>query len=193
MKPTAAMRSMLALALLVAALASGCGTDEEAPPRARTAQQWADRVVDRFLRDMNRDLDAVNKLNNLHVRLYLESGTQETVEVLETRLNDLAECSSKLERVGPPPEAAPPDVRRPLERVHTSFTRACVQYERLAELLLEALPLVASDDEDEKRQGRELFTEARRPSERAAFHYGRALDIASRQPAFRAAGLQGSG
>ena len=191
MRLAALMRTALALGLLVTALAAGCGSDDS-PAAAKTPREWADRLVNRFLRDIDRDLTVLNRLNNLNARVYLESGQPETVEVLEKRLEDLADCSSKLERVGPPPADAPPRIRRPLERVHANLERACPEYERFADLLLDAVPLVASANAEEKAKGHALFREAREPSERAALHYARALELGRQQPVLRAAGLLGT-
>jgi hypothetical protein len=176
--PTRALIVVVALALL----AAGCGgssDDEDAtkppPPAvapAKTEPEWIRRLVNRFLLAMNQNLQVVNTLGSGQVQVYLRTGNQETIRVLRNRMTDLSTCSSKLERVGPPPEST-----APLARVYTNLQRSCPHYERLARVVLRALPLITARNAEKVAKGEAELAKAYQPSRTAARYYGAAVQI----------------
>jgi hypothetical protein len=155
-------------------LAAGCGGGEdEQPPLpqvrpAKTEAEWANRLVSRFLGPIERDLQVVAALPAPDIQLGLYSGDAGTIELVDKRMKDLGQCSYKLARVGRPP-------KRRLKPIQTDFSLACGEYERLAGIVLDAVPLLTSDDPAKKRRGRERFAGVREPTRLGARHFGRAL------------------
>ena len=175
---------MLGVVLAIAAPASGCaGGDDEPEARqplppaavARTREEWATRLHG-FLRAHNEDVRVLNTLQDERVRVFLLTGEEETIKTLNRAFERLSRCSSRLRRVGRPPPA-----ERALARAFAELERACRHYDRLGELLLEALPLYTSDEADEQEEARRLILRAAEPSRLAARHYRRAGSILSRE------------
>ena len=91
---------MPAAALLATTLlAGGCGSSSSkdatttAPkvlPQAASADEWASRVVNRVLRPLNKDLVVVSNFNTPTVRVYIASKNQQTLDIINKRLGDLA-------------------------------------------------------------------------------------------------------
>ncbi len=182
----------MACLLLVAVSATGCDTSSNeaatttrpsattptvrtatTPARiARSKQEWRSRLLRLLLRDLDRDLGILNALRSPQGQLYVYGANEEALRTLNTALEDLAECSSKLHRAGRPPPLGQPA----LGRAHRDLARACRSYEQLAEVLLEAVSLIASEKPAEQQKGREVFLRAGPPSRRAATYYGRALE-----------------
>ena len=194
------LRSRSRLFLLVAslvsaaALAAGCGDDGDAEqgvaPPAQTPQQWAVRLVDWYLRDLNRDLTLLNRLNTPTGIIYITSGNPESVKVVNARFEDLGKCSEKLAQVGPPPPTPQrPRVNTAFRRIFDHFGDACTHYEEVSELMLEAVPLLSSQNEEDQAAGFELVRQLKEPSREGAIAFGRGLDAARREPILRAAGI----
>jgi hypothetical protein len=179
-------KGALILFAALALLAAGCGgsSDDEdttpapAPPTvppARTQAEWIDRLVKRFLIDMNENLQVTNSLETDEVRLYLRTGNEQTLNVLRTRMTDLRACSRKLGRVGPPPAR-----KATLVRIYDNLRRSCPHYERLAQAVLTSLPLISSRDAEDVAKGEAELAKAFQPSRRAARYYGAAVEILQR-------------
>jgi hypothetical protein len=181
-------------------LAAGCSSSDEetattappatvtlateppaAVPPARTQKEWIDRLVNRFLVDMNENLAVVTSLARQEVQLYLRTGNQTTIRVLRTRMTDLSKCSQKLARVG-----AAPARFGPLVRIHENLRQSCPHYERLAEAVLTSIPLISSRDADEVAKGEAELAKASEPSREAARYYGAAVEILERNRLLRA-------
>jgi hypothetical protein len=175
--------TVLAVLLLIAAGCGGSSDDDgeqatpppQAVPQAKTEPEWIRRLINRFLRDMDRNLRVVNSLGEDEVRLYLRTGNETTIRVLRTRMSDLSECSQKLQRVG-----APPTQSGPLVRIYASLQRSCPHYEQLAQAVLRSIPLISSRDPKKASQGQAELASVYEPSREAARHYGAAVQIIQR-------------
>jgi hypothetical protein len=177
-----ALTFLAALALLAAGCAGSSDDDEDttspppavapAVPPARSEPEWIRRLVNRFLIDMNRNLQVVTSLGTDEVQLYLRTGNQESISVLRRRMTDLEGCSRKLGRVGPPPAQS-----GPLVRVYENLQRSCPHYERLARAVLTSIPLLSSGKADDTAKGEAELAKAYAPSREAARHYGAAVQI----------------
>jgi hypothetical protein len=184
-----ALTILAALGLLVAGCGGSSDDDEDTttpPPAvapAQTQAEWIDRLVNRFLIDMNKDLQVANTLATPQVRVYLRSGNPQTLSVLRTRMNDLNGCSRKLGRVGPPPAQS-----GPLVRIYTNFRQSCPHYERLAQAVLTSIPLISSRDAQDVRKGEAELAKAFEPSREAARYYGAAVQILQRNGLLQAYG-----
>jgi hypothetical protein len=185
---TGALTLLAALALL----AAGCGgssDDEDATPApqavppAKTQSEWIRRLVNRFLIDMNKNLQVANTLGTGQVQLYVRTGNEQTIAVLQTRMTDLSRCSRKLRRVGPPPARS-----GPLVRIYTNLQRSCPHYARLAQAVLTSIPLISSGDAREVAKGEAELAKAYKPSRAAARYFGAAVEILQRNRLLRAYG-----
>jgi hypothetical protein len=184
-----------ALLVTLGLLAAGCASSDEetatpapsatappaAVPPAKTQSVWIDRLVKRFLIDMNENLAVVTSLGRHEVQIYLRTGNETTISVLRTRMADLSKCSRKLARVG-----APPARSGPLARIYENLQQACPHYERLAEAVLTSIPLISSGDADEVAKGEAVLAKASEPSREAARYYGAAADLLQRKGLLRA-------
>ena len=183
----------LALLMSLALLGAGCGSDNESlqpsPPvtPATTADEWAGRVVNRLMRPTNRDLEVLATLNNPQTKLYIEQGNETTLDVLNRRLNDLAKCSDRLVAIGAPPLGSARI--RQLRRVDAALRRACLHYEKAAEIVLVAVELLSSGRADVIERGEDKLREAAPDAAAGAKAYDDAVQIAQRIPAFRRHGL----
>lgn len=160
-------------------VAAGCGgSDEEAAttvaavPPAKTQAEWIDRLVNRFLLDMQKNLNVVNGLRSNQAIIYIRTGNETTIRVLNERMTDLAKCSRKLARVGPPP-----DSEAPLDDIYNRFGKSCPFYERLASAALKAVPLLSSRDPEDVAKGEQEFAKISDPSFEAARHFGAAVGL----------------
>jgi hypothetical protein len=175
----ASLRRIAILLTVVGLIAAGCGgSDEEAAttvaavPPAKTQAEWIDRLVNRFLLDMQKNLNVVNGLRSNQAIINIRTGNETTLRVLNERMTDLAECSSKLARVGPPPES-----EAPLDRIYDRFRKSCPYYERIADAALKAVPLLSSREPEDLAEGEKEFAKISGPSFEAARHFGAALEL----------------
>jgi hypothetical protein len=195
------MRLIVPAAALLATtlVAGGCGssssnnaatTTAPAPqvlPRAATADEWASRVVNKVLRPLNKDLVVVSNFNTPTVRIYLASRNQQTINVINKRMNDLAKCSTRLEVIGPPPPGS-----AKLDQINQHLKKACASYEDVANRLLAATELLSSGSKDDAAKGDEALQAVRGPSSNAARELTAGVRLAQGTAAFRRAGLQPS-
>jgi hypothetical protein len=191
------MRILLVLLLLTSALAlTACGSSNKSTetstlptvlPTAATPNEWAKRVVDRLLRPLNRDLQIVNGFNDPNVLVYIANQNPTTLRIVKSRLSDLAQCSSKLVTIGPPPPSRPP-----LKRVDSQMRKACASYVQLAADLQKATLYLSSGRSDVIAQGRKVLRDSRTTNNTAAQQFALALRSAQALPEFRRAGLQPS-
>jgi hypothetical protein len=184
----------LALSLLVAGGLVACGSSKKAVttpppiqrlPQATSAQEWATRIVQSFLIPLNKDLTVLNALNVPDVRIYIASANPTTLRVLRKRMNHLRDCDNALIAIGPPPASAPQQ-----RRVSAFLTSACSRYERVADAVLKAIPLLSSGRADVAQRGTKLLQDSKTDSRAAALALGKSVCVAQRQPAFRRAGLR---
>ena len=183
---------LAALALLAAA---GCGSKKQAAPTttlqllpdARTSDEWAQRVVRRFLAPLNKDLQVLNGLNNPQIRIFIASGNQTTLGVLNRRMTDLGRCTDKLVTIGPPTSDD-----EQFQRVDRLFHSACKNYEQVADTVLDAVPKLASGRTDVIQVGEQELRKSIPTSQAAAKDFNKAIGIAQKRPEFRNAGLQSS-
>jgi hypothetical protein len=184
-----------ALLVLVALLAAGCGSHKKSEsttlphvlPNAATPDEWAQRVVDRFLRPMNSDLQVVTNFNNPQIRLFIASANPTTIRVINTRMRDLQKCTAKLVTIGPPPPHQPK-----LTDISFHFRRACPDYELVATKLLQATEFLGSGRTDVISRGQDVARSARPASGRAANQFAAGVKIAQRLAEFQRAGLKPS-
>ena len=180
---SASLRALVPLVLAIALAGSACqGSDgEDAADGARTTEtvvpartrdEWANRLYHTFLKDVDEDLRVLNLLRTPQTRLYLYTRNEETIRTLTTRMNDLQTCSEKLRRVGRPPGRS-----APLRLIYESIEVACPRYERVASIVLEAIPLLSSGRESGQAAGRRLLVRARAPSQNAAIAFAEALQV----------------
>lgn len=191
------MRTILVLLLLAATLVlTACGSSHKSAqtttlptvlPAATTPDQWAQRVVNRLFRPLNRDLQVVNSFNDPNVLVYIADQNPSTIRVIDNRLRDLAQCSNRLVTIGPPPQS-----RRPLHGVNTQLQKACATYVQLAAKLQKATLFMSSGRADVAAEGRTLLRQSRPTNNAAAQQYVTAIRLAQVLPEFRRAGLQPS-
>ena len=191
------MKASLVLLVLVSALAlTACGSSNKSAqttslpnvlPAATTPDEWAQRVVNTLLRPLNRDLQVVNGFNDPNVLVYIANQNPSTLRIINSRLNDLSKCSSRLVTIGPPPQS-----RRPLRRVNTQLQKACASYVQLAPQLKKATLYLSSGRTDVIANGRKILREARPLNNAAAAQFAAAIRSAQVLPEFRRAGLQPS-
>ena len=179
----------------LALLAAGCGSKKEAAttstlkllPDARTSDEWAQRVVRRFLTPLNKDLQVLNGLNSPQIRIFIASGNQTTLNVVDRRMNDLKRCTDKLVTIGPPTSDD-----EQFQRVDRLFHSSCKNYEDVADTVLDAVPKLASGRSDVIQVGTEELRKSIPVSQAAAKDFQKAIAIAQKRPEFRNAGLQSS-
>jgi hypothetical protein len=185
----------LALLLCAVALLAGCGSSSKgasppAPtilPPAESEQEWAQRIVDGFLRPLNKDLQVVNGLGDPQVIIYLGNQNPTTLKVVGRALDDLEQCSNKLRSIGPPPPQS-----GPFERVNAKFKAACVDYVPTATKLKKAVVYWSSGRSDVMPQGFQIYRSTARVANAAGAKYVAGIRIAQALPEFRRAGLQPS-
>jgi hypothetical protein len=183
------------LLVALALLAAGCGSKKEAAttstipilPDARTSDEWAVRIVRRFLTPLNKDLQVLNGLNNPQIRIFIASGNKTTLNVIDRRMNDLKRCTDKLVTIGPPTSDD-----EQFQHVDRLFHSACKNYEQVADTVLDAVPKLASGRTDVIQVGTEELRKSIPPSRAAAKDFQKAIAIARTRPEFRNAGLQSS-
>lgn len=184
---------LLALVTL-ASLGAGCGSEKESPPLptplppSATTEEWAGRVVNRLLRPMNRDLEVLATLDNPQTKLYIETGNETTLDVLDSSLNDLAKCSDRLVTIGPPPPTA--DTIGQLRRVDAALRTACQHYEKVTEIVLSAVEMLSSGRSDVIERGEDKLKEAGPDARAGAQAYDKAFQIAQRIPEFQLHGVE---
>jgi hypothetical protein len=179
----------------IALLAAGCGSKKEAAttttipilPDARTSDEWAQRIVNRFLAPLNKDLQVLNGLNNPQIRIFIASGNQTTLRVIDRRMKDLQRCTDKLVTIGPPTSDD-----EQFQRVDRLFHSACKNYEDVADTVLDVVPKLSSGRTDVIQVGQEELRKSIPTSQAAAKDFQKAIAIAQKRPEFRNAGLQSS-
>ena len=191
------MRRIVAVLLFALALfAAGCGSEKKRTattstipllPDVKTSDEWALRVVNRFLTPLNRDLQVLNGLNNPQIRIYIASGNPATLNVIHKRMTDLKHCTDKLVTIGPP--TSDDDQ---FQRVDRLFHSACRNYEQVADTVLEAVPMLSSGRNDVIEEGAKRLRKSIPTSKAAAKDFQKAIKIAQTRPEFRNAGLQSS-
>ena len=189
------MKRALFLLVCVTFAVTGCGSKKQASslpigpvlPAAQSAPEWADRVVNIFLRPLNTDLNVVTNFNNPQIRLFIASQNPTTLRIINKRMNDLKRCSAKLVQIGPPPGNS-----AKLKTINDDFHKACDDYEVVADTLLKATPLLASGRTDVMARGAKMIRDVRDESGRAANTFAAAVKIAQTLPEFRKAGLKPS-
>ena len=189
------MKRAFPVLLCAVLLLSGCGSKKKTAsvpigpvlPAAQTRQEWADRVVNIFLRPLNQDLAVVSSFNNPQIRLYIASQNQTTLRIINRRMNDLMRCSNKLVQIGPPPGN---DSK--LKTIDAKFHAACDDYQKVAAAIQNATPLLASGRTDVMSEGEKRLTKIRPSSGRAANNYVAGVKIAQNLPEFQRAGLKPS-
>jgi hypothetical protein len=190
------MKRALLLLLCLSFAVAGCGgskketsTEPIGPvlPAAQTPAEWADRVVNIFLRPINKDLNVVSSFNNPQIRLYIASQNPTTLRIIKNRMNDLKRCSNKLVQIGPPPGNDPK-----LKAIDEKFHKACDDYEVVADALQRATPFLASGRTDVMAEGEKMIRDVKDESGRAGNTFADAIRIAQNLPVFQRAGLKPS-
>jgi hypothetical protein len=188
---------LLGLALCLALLGAGCGSKEKSStppptilPNAQSPDEWAGRIVNRLMRPMNRDLQVLSTLNSPQIKIYIEQQNPTTVNILKNRMRDLGKCSDRLITIGPPPPDAG-DIKQ-LKRVDAALHRACPHYDKVSELVLEAVEFMSSGREDVVARGEKKLEEAGPDSQAAAQAYGEAIRVAQELDEFKLHGLKPS-
>ncbi len=187
-------RTLPMLLAALALLAAGCGSKKQAEtstipllPDAKTSDEWAQRIVNRFLAPLNKDLQVLNGLNNPNIRIFIASGNKTTLNVIDRRMKDLQHCTDKLVTIGPPTSDD-----EQFQRVDRLFHSACKDYEDVADAVLDAVPLLSSGRTDVIQEGDKRLRKTIPTSEAAAKDFKQAIAIAQKRPEFRNAGLQSS-
>jgi hypothetical protein len=179
----------------LALLAAGCGSKKQAEttttipilPDVKTSDEWAQRIVVRFLKPLNEDLQVLNGLNNPQIRIFIASGNKTTINVINRRMNDLEHCTDKLVTIGPPTSDD-----EQFQRVDRLFHSACKNYEQVADAVVDAVPLLSSGRTDVIQEGDKRLRKTIPTSAAAAKDFQKAIAIAQKRPEFRNAGLQSS-
>jgi hypothetical protein len=178
---------LLLLSLVLVGAACGSENDSASLPEAATTQEWAQRIVNRLLRPMNRDLETLATLNNVQTKLFIQQGNKDTLEVLDERMTDLGKCTDRLDTIGPPPAA---DERiGQLRRIESALRQACRHYVKVSELVLVAVELLSSGRSDVIPRGEDKLREAVPEATAGAAAYDRAFKIAQKISEFQLQGL----
>jgi hypothetical protein len=183
------MLRLAPLFLSLALLGAACGSEQESAslPQAATTQEWAQRLVNRLMRPVNRDLETLATLNNVQTKLFIQQGNEDTLEVLDERMTDLGKCTDRLDTIGPPPAA---DERiNQLRRLEAALRQACRHYVKVSELVLVALELLSSGRSDVIPRGEDKLREAVPEATAGASAYDKAFKIAQNISEFRLQGL----
>lgn len=172
-------KGAIVLLAVLGLAAAGCGgSDEEAAttvaavPPAKTQAEWIDRLVNRFLLDMQKNLNVVNGLRSSQAIINIRTGNETTLRVLTERMTDLGKCSQKLARVGPPPAS-----EAPLGRIYDHLGKSCPYYERIASAALRAVPLLSSREPEDVAAGEKEFAKIGGPSFEAARQFAAAIEL----------------
>jgi hypothetical protein len=189
------MKRPFLVILCAVVLLTGCGSKKQTAtipigpvlPAATTRQEWADRIVNIFLRPLNKDLAVVSSFNNPQIRLYIASQNPTTLRIIKNRMNDLKRCSNKLVQIGPPPGD-----NAKLKTIDDKFHKACDDYEVVADTLQRATPFLASGRTDVMAEGEKKIRDVKDESGRAANNFTAAVKIAQNMPVFQRAGLKPS-
>jgi len=180
---------LLLLLLSLALLGTACGSEKESgslPPVA-TTQEWSQRIVNRLMRPMNRDLETLATLNNVQTKLFIQQGNEDTLEVLDERMTDLGKCTERLDAIGPPPAA---DERiAQLRRLEAELRKACRHYVKVSELVLVAVELLSSGRSDVIPRGEDKLREAVPEATAGAKAYDETFKMAQKISEFRLQGL----
>jgi hypothetical protein len=188
--------SVIICVLLLAGVAAACGEDSKQAatttvvqrlPQAQSAGEWAQRVVDNFLRPLNKDLTVLNALNVPDIRIYIASANPQTLRILRQRMNHLSECGNALTAIGPPPGDAPEQ-----NPVFTGLNTSCTHYQKVSTTLLKALPLLSSGRADVAKRGQDMMDAVKPDTREAANALVKAICTAQRQGSFQRAGLRPS-
>jgi hypothetical protein len=189
-------KSALIVFLAATLLVAGCGskksaspttTASNAPQPAQTSDQWAQRVVDWFLRPLSADLPVIQNFTNSQVLVYIQTGNQQTIETINARMNDLKRCGNHLVRVGPPPGDD-----QALKRIDERLRSACTAYTDVANTLLEATRLLSSGKSDQIAKGQDALKGIGAKTRRAATELTAGIKLAQARGDFRRAGLKPS-
>jgi hypothetical protein len=184
------------LVLCIGLVAAGCGSKKKSASQqpvpslltpARTPDEWALRVVNRFLRPLNQDLTVLNNYNSPQVRAYIVTQNAQALRTINARLGDLKTCKLKLDIIGRPPAGQPE-----LQRVDTKLRDACRSYQDVAGRLLKATDLLSSGDPAKIASGQKARISATPASRDAATALTAAIKIAQSLAPFRRAGLKPS-
>jgi hypothetical protein len=190
------MKRALLLLLCLSFAVAGCGGSKKETsslpigpvlPAAQTPGEWADRVVNIFLRPINKDLNVVTNFDNPQIRLFIASQNPTTLRIIKSRMNDLKRCSNKLVQIGPPPGN---DAK--LKTINEDFHKACDNYEVVADTLQRATPFLASGRTDVMAAGEKMIRGVKDESGRAGNTFADAIRIAQDMPVFQRAGLKPS-
>ncbi len=192
------MKPFAFLALLVTTLLlAGCGakgksaspptTVPNGTPAAQTSDQWASRVVDWFLRPLSADLPVIGSFSNAQVLFYIETGNQQALSTINTRMNDLQRCADHLVRVGPPPGNV-----QALSEIDNHLHRACTAYAQVGATLLRATELLRSGKKDQIAKGQSALRGLGTTTRLAAVELTAAVKLAQARGDFRRAGLKPS-
>jgi hypothetical protein len=179
---TASLLAALALALVLTA----CGGSDS--KQTLTEEQYANAVVNRWIRPVRKDLEIIQRLNNVDVRYYIVTGNPTTLKILRQHFRDLMRCTSKLDAIGSPPEDSDAEVL-----VDGQLRAACMHYERLARTLLNQLPHLSSGHQREVQHAEQVVRAMYGESRAGSQALNKAYQAMTSSAAFRQAGVQPAG
>jgi hypothetical protein len=188
---------LVALFFCLALLVAGCGGDDKSSeppptilPNAQTPDEWAGRIVNRLMRPMNKNLQVLGQLNNPQIKIYVEQENPTTLQIIDNRMKDLGKCSDRLLTIGPPPPEAA-DIKQ-LKQVDAALHRACPNYVKVSNIVLDAVEKMSSGREDVVNEGNKELATAGPYSQRAALAYQQAIQVAQKLDEFKLRGLKPS-